>query len=81
MKYGDNWREDLSKEYDGLCVIYAELKSAYKKGERLCEKPPKPTEPLIFGKDELSEKYISVFREYAKTRDVRKKAFADAKEQ
>ena len=75
MKYSEHWQEDLSKQYDELFVKYTALQIAYKNGEMLCDKPPKPTEPLVFGNDELSEKYIRCFREYAATREVRKKAF------
>ena len=75
MHYGKNWQEDLWREYDRLMRTYAELQSAYEKGERLCDKPEKPTQPLVYGKDSVSEFYEKCFAEFAKTKEARKRAF------
>ena len=75
MSYGENWQEDLWREYDKLMRDYVELQSAYEKGERLCDKPEKPKEILAYGKDSISEFYDKCFFEFARTKEARRKAF------
>ena len=75
MHYGENWQEDLQREYDGLILAYADLQSTYVKGERLCDKPEKPKEPLVYGKDSISELYNKCFLEFARTKEARREAF------
>ncbi|MBR2998503.1 hypothetical protein IKF34_01890 [Candidatus Saccharibacteria bacterium] len=77
MKYSENWRDELREEYERLFVVYQELQEAYKKGKRLCDKPPKPSQPLVYTDgDPLSQMFISCIEAYAMTKDIRRRAFA-----
>ena len=76
MSYGENWQEDLWREYESLIRVYADLQLAYAKGERLCDKPEKPKQPLVYGKDSISELYDRCFLEFARTKEARKQAFS-----
>jgi len=75
MSYGERWEEDLWREYENLIRVYAVLQLAYVKGERLCDKPEKPKEPLVYGKNSVSKLYDKCFAEFTRTKKIRREAF------